>query len=156
VILLKYNPKLNILKGSGRSIEAFDLFENCMQIRDLFNQFGGHSQAAGMTFNYDQLENIQSQLNTMIFQQLKPSDFKTLINITQSIPLIRSSEEVIEEIDQLAPYAMKKPKTIFHVAGEPTQVRQIGSDKSHLKIQYQPEENQIDVIAFRFGELFNF
>src|SRR5699024_3686739 len=42
------------------------------------------------------------------------------------------------------------------VSGEPTQVRQIGSDKSHLKIQYQTEENQIDVIAFRFGELFNF
>src|SRR5690625_6390387 len=51
---------------------------------------------------------------------------------------------------------MKNPKPIFHVSGEPTQVRQIGSDKSHLKIQYQTEENQIDVIAFRFGELFNF
>src|SRR5699024_12341112 len=60
------------------------------------------------------------------------------------------------EIDQLAPFGMKNPKPIFHVSGEPTQVRQIGSDKSHLKIQYQTEENQIDVIAFRFGELFNF
>src|SRR5699024_12530614 len=87
VILLKYNPKLNILKGSGRSIEAFDLFENCMQIRDLFNKFGGHSQAAGMTFNYDQFENIQSQLNTIIFQQLKLSEIKTIIHITQSITL---------------------------------------------------------------------
>src|SRR5699024_12242771 len=100
VILLKYNPKLNILKGSGRSIEAIDLFENCMQIRDLFNQFGGHSQAAGMTFNNDQLENIQSQLNTIIFQQLKPINFKTLINITQSFPIKSLYENLVEEIDQ--------------------------------------------------------
>src|SRR5699024_3167039 len=144
VILLKYNPKLKILKGSGRSIEAFDLFENCMQIRDLFNQFGSHSQAAGMTFNSDQLENIQSRLHRMILQQIKPSHFKTVINITQSIPLKSLSEDIVEEIDQLAPFGMKNPKPIFHVSGEPNQVRQIGSDKSHLKIQYQTEENQID------------
>src|SRR5699024_12876565 len=121
----------------------------------LFNQFGGHSQAAGMTFNYDQLENIQSQLNTMIFQQLKPSDFKTLINITQSIHLKSLSEDLVEEIDQLAQFVMKNQKPIFHVSGEPTQVRQIGRYKSQLKIQYKTEENKKNVIAHRFDEIGN-
>ena len=156
VILLKHNTELNVLKGSARSIPAFDLFKNCMQIRDLFNQFGGHSQAAGMTFDFDQLENIQSQLNTMIFQQLKPADFKSQINITQSIALEDLSEELVEKIQQLAPFGMKNPKPIFHISGKPSQVRQIGSEKNHLKIQYQAERNQIDVIAFRLGHLYNF
>lgn len=156
VILLKHDTELNVLKGSARSIPAFDLFKNCMQIRDLFNQFGGHSQAAGMTFDYDQLENIQSQLNTMIFQQLKPADFKAQINITQSIALNDLSEDLVEKINQLAPFGMKNPKPIFHISGKPSQVRQIGSEKNHLKIQYQAGVKQIDVIAFRLGHLYNF
>lgn len=156
VILLKYNKEKNILKGSARSIPAFDLFKNCMQIRELFNQFGGHSQAAGMTFDYSQLENIQSQLNTMIFQQLKPSDFKNQINITQSLQLEELTEELVISLEQLAPFGMKNPKPIFHISGKPSQVRQIGSEKNHLKIQYQHEKKLIDVIAFRLGHLYNF
>lgn len=156
VILLKYDKEAQLLKGSARSIPAFDLFKNGMQMRELFIQFGGHSQAAGMTFEYNNLENIQSQFNTMIFQQLKPTDFKAEINITQSIELDDLSEELVKNIQQLAPFGMKNPKPIFHVKGKPNQVRQIGSDKNHLKIQYQTKKNQIDVIAFRFGELYNF
>lgn len=156
VILLNYNKESNTLKGSARSIPAFDLFKNCMQIRELFNQFGGHAQAAGMSFDYDQLENIQSQLNTMIFQQLKPADFKAEINITQSIPLEDLSEELVINLEQLAPFGMNNPKPVFHVSGKPSQVRQIGSEKNHLKIQYHTGKEQIDVVAFRLGELYNF
>lgn len=156
VILLNHNTELNTLKGSARSIPAFDLFKNGMQIRDLFNQFGGHAQAAGMSFDFNQLESIQSQLNMMIFQQLKPSDFKSEINIAQSIALEELSEELVKNIDQLAPFGMENPKPIFHVSGKPSQVRQIGSEKNHLKIQYQTSDNLIDVIAFRLGHLYNF
>lgn len=156
VILLKYDKETQMLKGSARSIPAFDLFKNGMQMRELFIQFGGHSQAAGMTFEYSNLENIQSQFNTMIFQQLKPSDFKAEINITQSIELDELSEELVENIQLLAPFGMKNPKPVFHIKGKPNQIRQIGSEKNHLKIQYQTGKNQIDVIAFRFGELYNF
>ena len=156
VILLNYNKELNTLKGSARSIPAFDLFKNCMQIRELFNQFGGHAQAAGMSFDYDQLENIQSQLNTMIFQQLKPADFKAEINITQSIPLEDLSEDLVINLEQLAPFGMNNAKPVFHVSGKPSQVRQIGSEKNHLKIQYHTSKGQIDVVAFRLGELYNF
>lgn len=156
VILLKYDKETQMLKGSARSIPAFDLFKNGMQMRELFIQFGGHSQAAGMTFEYSNLENIQSQFNTMIFQQLKPSDFKAEINITQSIELDELSKELVENIQLLAPFGMKNPKPVFHIKGKPNQIRQIGSEKNHLKIQYQTGKNQIDVIAFRFGELYNF
>src|SRR5699024_973937 len=78
------------------------------------------------------------------------------INIAQSIALEELSEELVKSIEQLAPFGMENPKPIFHVSGKPSQVRQIGSEKNHLKIQYQTSDNLIDVIAFRLGHLYNF
>src|SRR5699024_9093069 len=58
VILLTQKQGTNMLKGSGRSIPAFHLFQNGMNIKHLFSQFGGHSQAAGMSFPIENFEAI--------------------------------------------------------------------------------------------------
>src|SRR5690606_18317349 len=55
-IVLSILPDSDLAKGSARSIEAFDLFENCMAVKDLFEQFGGHAQAAGMTVKIDNID----------------------------------------------------------------------------------------------------
>lgn len=156
VILLNYNEEAGLLKGSARSIDAFDLFKSCMQIRELFLKFGGHAQAAGMTFEYEQLEAIQSQLNRMIFQSLKPEDFKQKIEVAASVDFDALTESLVYDVQALAPFGMGNEKPVFHLKGLPHQIRQIGADKSHLKVQFKAKEHTIDVVAFRKGELYHF
>src|SRR5699024_7166983 len=65
-IVLNYNEETNELKGSARSIPAFDLFTNCMQVRHLFSKFGGHAQAAGMTIPMENIDELQESLNRLM------------------------------------------------------------------------------------------
>ncbi|WP_200411356.1 single-stranded-DNA-specific exonuclease RecJ [Virgibacillus salexigens] len=155
IVLAKKSDK-GIAKGSARSIPAFDLFQNCMQVRHLFHSFGGHAQAAGMTLQLEQVEVLQAALNELIFSQLTAEDFKQVIDISQSIPISEITEELIGEIERLAPFGMHNPKPLFHIQEQPTQARQIGSLKNHLKLQFKSNKAMLDAIGFGLGELFHY
>src|SRR5699024_1362789 len=58
------------------------------------------------------------------------------------------------EISQLAPFGMSNPKPVFHLKGIPTDVRQIGSLKNHLKFQFKQNGINIDGIGFGIGDLY--
>ncbi len=151
-IVLTIKPDTAEVKGSARSIPAFNLFSNCMGIRDLFTQFGGHSQAAGMTFPIENLEIIRTELNRLIKEQLTEEDFKQVIEISQTVSITDITEKVVDEINRLAPFGIGNPKPVFHLKEVPTDLRQIGSLKNHLKLQFKQDDSQIEGIGFGIGE----
>lgn len=153
-IVLTIKPDTGEVKGSGRSIPSFNLFNNCMEIRPLFTRFGGHSQAAGMTFPIENLDTITMELNRLIKEQLTKDDFKQVIEINQTIRISDITEEVVNEINQLAPFGMGNPKPVFHLKEIPTDLRQIGALKNHLKIQFKQDDVQLEGIGFGIGDLF--
>ncbi|NWO13281.1 single-stranded-DNA-specific exonuclease RecJ [Virgibacillus sp.] len=155
-IVLSIKPNEGIAKGSARSIPAFDLFHNCMQVNHLFEQFGGHSQAAGMTLALTNVQPLELALNKQIAQQLSESDFKQELNIHATLPVSQINIPLIKEIQQLAPFGMHNSKPLFHIKAIPEQSRQIGSMKNHLKLQFTENNQQLDAIGFGFGELYNY
>ncbi|MGJ9457073.1 single-stranded-DNA-specific exonuclease RecJ [Oceanobacillus sp. CF4.6] len=155
-IVLTIKPETGVVKGSARSIPAFDLFQNCMKIRDLFTHFGGHSQAAGMTFPLENLEIVQNKLDLFIQEELTEADFKQEITISAELALEDISEGLVSEIDKLAPFGMENPKPIIQVKEIPSDARKIGSAKNHLKLQFKKEGFSLDGIAFGMGELYDY
>lgn len=155
-IVLAINNEKGSAKGSARSIPAFDLFKNCMQVKDQFTRFGGHSQAAGMTLPIENITVIQRALNEMIHAQLSEEDFKQEITISKTLSIQEINEELVNEINQLAPFGMANPKPTFHIKKEPSSIRQIGAMQNHLKIQFKQESLTIDGIGFGFGDSFPF
>jgi single-stranded-DNA-specific exonuclease len=154
-IVLNYNSDKNELKGSARSIPAFDLFTNCMKIRHLFTKFGGHAQAAGMTIPMENVDEIQTELNALIDEQLKEEDFKQEILISGTLPISQINEQLIEEINSLAPYGMGNPKPIFKFEAIPTEKRQIGSKRNHLKLQFKVDGVAVEAIGFGLGDKYH-
>ncbi|MBM7597839.1 single-stranded-DNA-specific exonuclease [Virgibacillus halotolerans] len=153
-IVLTILPDTNEVKGSARSIPAFDLFTNCMQIRHLFTHFGGHSQAAGMTLPLENMSQIQQELDVLISQQLTEDDFKQVIEISDIISVDDINEALINEIERLAPFGMKNPKPVFQIKEIPLDARQIGSARNHLKLQFKKDGAQMEGIGFGMGELY--
>ncbi|WP_047979699.1 single-stranded-DNA-specific exonuclease RecJ [Ornithinibacillus contaminans] len=155
-IVLAINEEKGTAKGSARSIAAFDLFQGCMRHKALFTHFGGHAQAAGMTLPLENVEELERELDLIIKQELTPEDFKQEIVISKTLELGEVSLDLIEELNQLAPFGMANPKPKFHIKQNPADLRQLGNQKNHLKLLFKDEDNILEGIAFGMGELFSF
>ncbi|MFD1362951.1 single-stranded-DNA-specific exonuclease RecJ [Lentibacillus salinarum] len=154
-IVLSIFPEEGIVKGSARSIPAFDLFTNCMRIRDIFTHFGGHAQAAGMTLPLDNLDTLKTELHHLIHQQLRAEDFTQEVDITKSIALPEINQELVEEMAQLAPFGTANPKPVFHVKEIPSDIKQVGNHKKHLKMQFRDQGKTLDGIGFGMGNSYD-
>ncbi|GEN51958.1 single-stranded-DNA-specific exonuclease RecJ [Halobacillus faecis] len=153
-IVLAIDEEKGEAKGSARSIDAFDLFSNCMEIRQRFIHFGGHAQAAGMTLALDQIDGLRSDLISLAEEKLSDDDYQQVLDIETTVELEDISLKQIEEVNQLRPFGMGNPKPLFHLKHTPKEVRLIGSKKNHLKFQFQSQQSRLDGIAFGMGDLY--
>ncbi|GAB3802120.1 single-stranded-DNA-specific exonuclease RecJ [Virgibacillus kimchii] len=154
-IVLAYKPDTGEVKGSARSIPAFDLFTNCMEVRNLFTHFGGHAQAAGMTLPYENVDQLDVELKKRILSRLSMEDFKQQLEISKSLGIREIDENLIHDINKLAPFGMKNPKPLIEIKSVPFESRQIGATKNHLKIQFKEDHVQLDAIGFGMGKLYS-
>ncbi|RWZ59972.1 single-stranded-DNA-specific exonuclease RecJ [Halobacillus fulvus] len=153
-IVLGLDSEKGEAKGSARSIDAFDLFTNCMEVRHRFLHFGGHAQAAGMTLKIEEIDHLRKDLNRLADEKLSEEDYQQVLEIESTVELEKISMRQIEEVNQLRPFGMGNPKPLFHIKHTPKEIRLIGSRKNHLKFQFQKEGAKLDGIAFGMGDLY--
>lgn len=99
------------VKGSGRSIEAYDMFAHLSACKGLFDKFGGHKMAAGLSLPRENMGELRRQLNENC--SLTEDDFTTKVHIDIALPLSRVSEGFIQELELLAPFGTGNPKPVF-------------------------------------------
>ncbi|MCL2050148.1 MAG: single-stranded-DNA-specific exonuclease RecJ [Lachnospiraceae bacterium] len=99
------------IKGSGRSIPAYDMYQEMCKCKELFTKFGGHKQAAGLSMIPDNIEKFRQALNENAF--LCEDDFIEKINIDIAMPLSYVTKELIQEFDFLEPFGNGNPKPLF-------------------------------------------
>ncbi|MFS0751334.1 single-stranded-DNA-specific exonuclease RecJ [Oceanobacillus sp. 1P07AA] len=154
-IVLSTQPELGVVKGSARSIPAFDLFEGCMRMRDLFTHFGGHSQAAGMTLPIENVDKLEFQLDHILTNEIDEEDLKQELEISGQLNIENINLELIRDISKLAPFGMKNPKPVFQIKEIPVDIKRIGSQKNHLKMQFRKSSTRMDAIGFGWGDVYN-
>ncbi len=106
------------VKGSGRSIEAYSMYEEMNKVKELFTRFGGHRQAAGLTlaaedgFNDEQLaERFRKALNANSI--LTDKDFEEVVHIDVPLPLQLADRKFLTELEKLEPFGVGNPKPLF-------------------------------------------
>lgn len=153
-IVLRKDEENNRLKGSARSIPPFDFFEHCMSARELFTNFGGHSQAAGMMFPIDSLPALQAHLDEAINTVLEGEEYIEELPIAVELDIEELTESLVGEVEQLAPFGMANQKPLFELKAIPTDIRQLGNEKKHLKMQFSDGGHSIEGIGFGKGDLY--
>lgn len=106
------------VKGSGRSIEAYSMYEEMNKVKELFARFGGHRQAAGLTlaaeggFSDAQLaDRFRKALNAN--STLKSEDFEEVVHIDVPLPLKLADRNFLAELEKLEPFGPRNPKPLF-------------------------------------------
>lgn len=150
-LLFTIDVATNLAKGSGRSVDGFNLYEALLANEDLFTQFGGHYMAAGMSAEVNQLAEIQTRLSEYA-QELE--GFEATQKIDAYTELAEITTDTINEIEQLRPFGTENEKPVI-ASNDVTvaQKRKVGADGNHLKLSVGQAENQLDIISFQNGHL---
>lgn len=100
-------------KGSGRSIGSFNLFDALIGCRDLLSAFGGHEAACGITIEKEKIAEFRDRINAMSGQDMDKEVFSPQLDIDMDIQLNMLTEDVIGEIESLAPFGEENPRPVF-------------------------------------------
>ncbi|NHI76743.1 single-stranded-DNA-specific exonuclease RecJ [Lactococcus petauri] len=141
-----------ILRGSARSIESFNIFEALNEHRELFMAFGGHKQAAGMTFDLENVEAIKQVMLDFIQENDIDMSEKSSLEVQGSLQFDEISLETIRSLEKLSPYGMDNPKPHFLLTDyQVEQARSMGKDNSHLKLKLVQNGQALDAVYFGHG-----
>ena len=137
-----------ILKGSGRSIDSYNMFEELNRFREMFTAFGGHAMAAGFSIEKERLDELRRKLNEAAV--LTDEDITPKLMIDVAMPLAYNSIELTEQIERLEPYGKGNRKPLFAQAAVPVRRAQIlGRNKNLLKLQLDTGYGRcVDAIDF--------
>jgi single-stranded-DNA-specific exonuclease len=102
-----------VAHGSGRSIEPYHLLNGLSSCADLFDKFGGHSHAAGITMKPERIEELRRRLNEHAGSCLTDEDLQPSIYIDAELPTSDLSFELIRELEALEPYGAGNPRPTF-------------------------------------------
>lgn len=100
-----------LVKGSGRSIESYHMFDRLMECQDLMVRFGGHKMAAGMTLREDRLPELERRLNENA--GLSEEEFMPVLDIDVALPIGHISERLIADLSVMEPFGNGNPKPVF-------------------------------------------
>lgn len=89
------------VKGSGRSIEAYHMYDELTKVADIFTKFGGHSQAAGFSLPEDKIDELRSRLNANC--TLTDDDMRGIIKIDADAPFSYCTSSFLNELEKMEP-----------------------------------------------------
>jgi len=144
----------NGAKGSGRSIEEYNMFEELVKCKDLLGNFGGHPMAAGFSLAEENIDEFRRELNKNT--TLKADDLLRKVTIDSILPLDSISYELINDLERLEPFGKANSKPLF--AEKNVNVLKatiLGKNKNVLKFKIKTKFNKA-LDAIYFGDIYEF
>ena len=142
------------VKGSGRSIESYHMFQKLSEVKDLMLKFGGHPMAAGLSLLEENIDEFRRELNER--SGLTEEDFKAKLWIDVPMPIDYINERLVEELKILEPFGQGNEKPLF--AQKQVRIRScrvIGKNKNVVKLVLEGGSGMpMDGILFTDGIAF--
>ncbi|MFQ6808844.1 MAG: single-stranded-DNA-specific exonuclease RecJ [Blautia sp.] len=126
------------VKGSGRSIEAYHMFQEMVKCKELFTKFGGHPMAAGLSMKEEDIEELRRRLNENC--TLTQEDMTEKIVIDVPMPMSYVTIPLIRQLNQLEPFGKGNTKPVFAQKNlQISQCRVFGKNRNVVKMQLKDE-----------------
>lgn len=155
VFLMSYVKEKDQYRCSARSIDGVPLYDVIAANADLFDGFGGHKLAAGLSFTGENtpFEIVKKALNETVREYTSTKELKPFIKIDLIVEPKDITTDLIEEISQLEPFGASNPSPIFAMNNlKVTQKRLMGSDNSHLRLNVTSGNDDFTAIWWKRGD----
>ena len=136
------------VKGSGRSIESYDMFAQMCRCRALFTKFGGHKLAAGLSLEEGNVERFRQTINALA--DLTEEDLQMKVSIDMLLPFPYITEQLISELELLEPFGKGNTKPLFAERNlRVISPRIFGKNRNVLKCRLEDASgNQMEAVYF--------
>lgn len=136
------------VKGSGRSIEAYSMYEELCKCQELLDKFGGHPMAAGLSMQEEHIEEFRQMLNRN--SVLEDGDIEPVIRFDAVLQLKDWTEERVRQLEKLEPFGNGNEKPIFAAKNLRAQhIRQVGKEGQMQKMVLMDKDGtKCEAISF--------
>lgn len=142
------------VKGSGRSIESYHMYEELNKCKGLLTKFGGHKLAAGVSMEEENVDVFRKMLNENA--TLTEDDLTAKVSIDMQLPLQYVSERLVDELELLEPFGKGNTKPIFVEKNiEILKGAILGKNRNVMKMQVCDEQG-VTMDAMYFGDIERF
>jgi single-stranded-DNA-specific exonuclease len=153
-IILSIDPDKGTAKGSGRSIEGFDLYRALSACGDFLTQFGGHKMAAGLSLPETEIDGFREAFVRYAGKRLTGEALVPKLPVEGSFDPDTLAVDQIDQLSLLEPFGTGNPRPLFLIDGAaPVRIKAVGRDGAHLKMSLKGNRKAIDGIGFGFGNL---
>lgn len=149
-ILIVIDEKMGEGRGSGRSIQGFDIFHALKKCSSVLKAYGGHKAAAGLTVSANKIDLFIEKFTAIAQQELVREDFIPIIEIDADIQLGQLSHDILEEIENLAPFGPANPEPVFSCSDIKFYSSMVVGN-GHLKLKIKEDGKFFDAIGFNMG-----
>ena len=146
----------NEIKGSGRSIEEFNVIKAVESLNKNLEKYGGHAAACGFSIaGQNNLENFIKEITSLAGEQLSQMNLLPTLSIDAELDFALLDEQLVEQIENLAPFGEDNPKPVF-LSREVNivDIMNMGIDNKHIKLKLKTDNSRIrNAIGFGQAEM---
>ncbi len=153
-VILLHETSQGFLKGSCRSIPALSMFDALHEARDLLEQFGGHTVAAGLSLKKERLPAFKERLESYIGARLTADDFVQKVMVDAHLPLPDLTSKFVHDLEHLEPFGNENPVPIFCVTDVVLVQKPILLKELHVKCMVFADGVIKPIIFFNRPELY--
>lgn len=142
------------VKGSGRSIEAYSMFDKMTEVAELFTKYGGHPMAAGLSMREEDIDKLREQINQKA--ELSEEDMAEVVRLDAVLPMSYFTVDIIRQLSVLEPCGKSNTKPVFADRNiKITRAGIVGVNRNVLKLHLLDSKGN-PVAGVYFGEVEKF
>jgi single-stranded-DNA-specific exonuclease len=142
----------DVAHGSCRSIPDFDMLGALERCADLFERFGGHRQAAGLTMEAARVPEFRHRINAWADEVLEPDQLRPRLRIDAPLALNGITHDLVRGLDSLGPFGMGNPRPVFNASPVEIVEGPRPLKERHLKMTFSQQGRRFRAIAWRAAE----
>ena len=144
----------DMVTGSARSVSGFDVYRAIEQCRDLLENFGGHTYAAGLSMKVENVELFKKRFEEYVSSNIEPEQTDAIIEIDAVINFKDITSRFYNDLKRMSPFGPDNKKPIFctHQVYDYGTSKVVGRDQEHIKLELVDNKSNNVMNGIAFGQ----